>query len=134
MNTALLVLLSAFMAGFPVAEATGVTSVDSSVKLDHSKVRYGNPGDFDPEKGHKVATVRPKEVYKAIPAYQTIQKEKVKQGTARYTKLMQEATQNFLQGLNAAAESGRRTLPGRHAKGRRRFARLGHGRRVGRLR
>ncbi len=106
MNTALLVLLSAFMAGFPVAEATAVASVDFSVKLDHSKVRYGNPGDFDPEKGQKVATVRSKEVYRAIPAYQTIVKEKVKQGTARYTKLMQEATQHFLKGLNAAAESG----------------------------
>ena len=106
MNTALLVLLSAFMAGFPVAEATAVNSVDSSVKLDHSKVRYGTPGDFDPEKGQKVATVRSKEVYRAIPAYQTIVREKVKQGTARYTKLMQEATQHFLKGLNAAVESG----------------------------
>ena len=106
MNTALLVLLSAFMAGFPVAEATAVHSVDSSVKLDHSKVRYGNPGDFDPEKGQKVATVRSKDVYKAIPAYQTIVKEKVKQGTARYTKLMQEATKQWRKGLAAVAGSG----------------------------
>jgi len=106
MNTTLLVLLSAFMAGFPVVEATAGVTVDFSVKLDHSKVLYGNPGDFDPEKGHKVATVRPKEVYKAIPAYQTIQKEKVKQGTARYTKLMQEATKQWRKGLAAVAGSG----------------------------
>ena len=106
MKTALLVLLSAFMAGFSIAEATAVASVDFSVKLDHSKVRYGTPGNFDPEKGHKVATVRPKEVYRAIPAYQTIVREKVKQGTARYTKLMQEATQQWNKGLTAAAESG----------------------------
>ena len=105
MKTALLLLLTAFSAGY-TDEATASAGVDFSVQLDHSKVRHGNPGDFDPEKGHRVSTVRSKEVYKAIPAYQTIVKEKVQQGTARYTKLMKEATRNFRKALKAAAGQG----------------------------
>jgi len=105
MKTALLLLLTAFSAGY-TDEATASAGVDFSVQLDHSKVRHGNPGDFDPEKGHRVSTVRSKEVYKAIPAYQTIVKEKVQQGTARYTKLMKEATRNFRKALKVAARQG----------------------------
>jgi len=106
MKTALLVLLVAFSAGNTGDEATASAGVDFSVQLDHSKVRHGNPGDFDPEKGHRVSTVRSKEVYQAIPAYQTIVKEKVLQGTARYTKLMKEATRNFRKALKVAAGQG----------------------------
>jgi len=105
MKTALLLLLTAFSAGY-TDEATASAGVDFSVQLDHSKVRHGNPGDFDPEKGHRVSTVCSKEVYKAIPAYQTIVKEKVQQGTARYTKLMKEATRNFRKALKVAARQG----------------------------
>ena len=105
-RTAFLILLTAFSSAFVTTEVVAIFAEMDSVKLDHSKVRHGNPADFDPEKGDKVATVRSKEVYKAIPAYQTILKEKVKQGTARYTQLMQEATRQFRRALKTAAEKG----------------------------
>ena len=39
-----------------------------------------------------VPVINSKEVYKHIPYYQTIIKEGIKQGTARYTQLMRKST------------------------------------------
>ncbi len=77
-----------------------------AVDIDKSKVRYGNLADFDATKGHKVATVRSKDVYKQIPAYQTIVKEGIERGTARWNQLMKQATAQFKKALKSVATSG----------------------------
>ena len=106
MKVPLLVLFAAFLAVPSLASARDSGLFLPSVQLDHALVRHGNPADFDASKSPKVATVRSKEVYKAIPAYQTIQKEKVQTGTARYTQLMQAATKTFRRALKASADKG----------------------------
>lgn len=60
-------------------------------KVDASKVRHGKLAETDLKKD-KVAVVDSKKIYLEIPAYKTLLKEKVKKGSARYIKLMEEAT------------------------------------------
>lgn len=74
-----------------------------SADIDIDKVRYGDAATFDDSKGHKVATVRSTDVYLQIPSYQTIQKEGVPEGTARWNKLMKEATRDYKKALSSAA-------------------------------
>ena len=106
MKVALLVLFTALFAVPSLALATDSGLIFQEVRLDHAMVRHGNPADFDASKSPRVATVRSKEVYMAIPAYKTIQKEKVQKGTARYTQLMQTATQTYRRALKASADKG----------------------------
>ena len=80
--------------------------VGGSVELDKTKVRHGNPAKFDPDQGHKVGTVRSTEVYAKIPAYQTIKKESVEKGSARYKQLIKEATAVYTKALGAVAKGG----------------------------
>jgi len=78
----------------------------AAVQLDKGKVRYGNPASFDADRQDKVGTVRSKEIYRSIPAYQRIEKEGVKKGSAQYTKLMREATTHYDKALAVIAKSG----------------------------
>lgn len=73
------------------------------VKLDEKAIRYGKAADFDPAKNSKVGTVRSTDVYNEIPAYQTIIKEKVDEGSARWLQLMREATQAYRGALEKVA-------------------------------
>jgi hypothetical protein len=50
-----------------------------------------------------VGTVRSTEVYEAIPAYKTIKKEGVQEGTARWQQLMREATEAYKAALRKVA-------------------------------
>ncbi|RMH01800.1 MAG: hypothetical protein D6702_10425 [Planctomycetota bacterium] len=86
-----------------VCVPASVLPAPSGVEIDRSRIRYGNLADFDPEKGHKVATVRSTEVYTEIPAYKTIVKEGIERGTARWIQLMKEATAQFKKALKTVA-------------------------------
>jgi len=63
----------------------------SSIKgIDTTKVRYGDITEF--VEGQKVYLVDSQEVYRQMKPYKTIIKEKAKEGTARYAKLMRQCT------------------------------------------
>ncbi|MFT7516885.1 MAG: hypothetical protein ACI84O_000670 [Myxococcota bacterium] len=83
---------------------------ESEVRLDRSKVRHGNASSFDPAGNAKVATVRSTEVYNATPAGKTIKKEGVEKGSARYNKLIREATNTYKVALKKVAASSSYTL------------------------
>ena len=63
--------------------------------IDATKVRYGNVSQFDPARNDKVGVVDSKEVYTHIPSYKRIVDEKIEKGSAKYTKLMMEATATY---------------------------------------
>jgi len=65
------------------------------VSLDQSKVRFGNGAAFLKSQNGKVGIVESQKIYKNLPAYQTIEREKVKKGTARYAQLISEATKHY---------------------------------------
>lgn len=79
--------------------------IQDGVKLDTSKVRYGDHSQFDAKRGDKVGTVRSTEVYEAIPAYKTIKKEGVSEGSARWQQLMREATESYKSALSTVARN-----------------------------
>lgn len=107
-RTFILVLLS-FLAILPSAPLAQAAVADSAllcqdgVTLDRDKVRYGDAATFDAKKAQKVGTVRSTEVYEAIPAYKTIKKESVQEGTARWQQLMREATEAYKAALRKVA-------------------------------
>lgn len=78
-------------------------SLQDGVRLDVNLIRHGKASDFNPSKGHKVATVRSTDVYKEIPAYQIIVKERVQEGSARWVQLMREATAAYHGALQRVA-------------------------------
>ena len=84
--------------------------VQDQVNLDKSLVRWGNPANFDPAKKALVGTVRTKEVYRMIPAWKLIQKEKVTKGSARYEVLMLEATADYERALGRVAKARKTAL------------------------
>lgn len=100
---AALVLLAAPVGLNALTESAVV--VQDGVKLDTSKVRYGDHSQFDSKRGDKVGTVRSTEVYEAIPAYKTIKKEGVSEGSARWQQLMREATDSYKSALSAVARN-----------------------------
>jgi hypothetical protein len=61
--------------------------------IDSSKVRHGNLKNFT--EGQTVHTIQSQKVYLQMAPYQTILKEKAKQGTARYAKLMRDCTRLY---------------------------------------
>jgi hypothetical protein len=69
--------------------------------IDDTKIRYGSSTNF--KKGQTVSVVNSKNVYLQIKPYKTIIKEKVEKDSARWTKLMEEATSLY---KNALAKSG----------------------------
>lgn len=90
----------------PLAQAVvsdGVAMEQDGVTLSRDKVRYGDASTFDAKKSQKVGTVRSTEVYEAIPAYKTIKKEGVQEGTARWQQLMREATDAYKAALRKVA-------------------------------
>lgn len=76
------------------------------VEVDPAKVEYGRLRDFKPEEGKPVGEVRPKDVYLEIPAYQTILKERIEKGTARWNQLMREATAAYKRAIRRVGEQG----------------------------
>ncbi len=99
------VALCALSFAAPLVQATAESPfwALSGVQIDRAKVLYGDVRKFDPEGEKTVATIRSTEVYQSIPAYQTIQKEGLDRGSARYKKLIREATQTFKAALKKAA-------------------------------
>ena len=67
--------------------------VSSPKGIDSSKVRHGNLKNFT--EGQIVHTIQSQKVYLQMSPYQTIIKEKAKQGTARYAKLMRDCTRLY---------------------------------------
>ena len=67
--------------------------VSSPKGIDSSKVRHGNLRNFT--EGQIVHTIQSQKVYLQMEPYQTIIKEKAKQGTARYAKLMRDCTRLY---------------------------------------
>lgn len=88
----------------PAASENAVV-IQELVKLDRDKVRYGDASQFDSKRGDKVGTLRSTEVYEAIPAYKTIKKEGVTEGSARWQQLMQEATSAYKSALRTVASN-----------------------------
>jgi hypothetical protein len=82
----------------------------AEVRLDRSKVRHGNASSFDPAGTAKVATVRSTEVYNATPAGKTIKKEGVEKGSARYNKLIRQATSTYKAALKKVANGSNYVL------------------------
>ena len=78
---------------------------DAEVRLDRSKVRHGNASSFEPAGSAKVATVLSTEVYNATPAGKIIKKEGVEKGTARYNKLIRQATASYKAALKKVANT-----------------------------
>lgn len=74
----------------------------STIKgIDDTKIRYGSTTSF--KKGQTVAVVDSQKVYLQIKPYKTIIKEKVEKDSARWNKLMEEATALY---KNALAKAG----------------------------
>lgn len=97
-------LVTPVLAG--VVETQGAfsnTAQEEEPKIDANKVRFGVLTEVDLTKD-KVAVVNSKKVYLEIPAYKTIVKEKVEKGSARYIKLMEEATEAFRMALAKVAK------------------------------
>lgn len=105
--TFVLCLGSALPPFAPEAQAVseGAVLVQETVKLDRDKIRYGDASNFDAKRGDKVGTVRSTEVYEAIPAYKTIKREGVTEGSARWQQLMREATEAYKNALRSVAGS-----------------------------
>ena len=73
--------------------------------VDASKVRYGSLSSVKWETKPAVGIIRSKVVYRAIQEYQTIIKEGIKPGTARYTQLMSACTKRYRAAVRAVAMS-----------------------------
>jgi hypothetical protein len=65
-----------------------------------SKIRWGTISKYT--EGQVVCIINSKEVYKNIPYYQTIIKEGIQQGTARYAQLMRQSTTLYRSTLGKA--------------------------------
>ena len=68
--------------------------------INPEKLRFGRMESH--VDGQVVSTVNSKLIYKEIPEYQTIIREKVPKGTARYTQLMLTATRLYKGALGKA--------------------------------
>ena len=68
------------------------------------RVYYGDPAILEQVGDPKGSTVRSKEVYLAIPAYQTLLEENPDKGSARYLQLMVLATNEFKAAISAVSE------------------------------
>lgn len=97
--------LSALPLTAPPSQAAREDSAlaQDGLKLDRDKIRYGDASSFDAKRGDKVGTVRSTEVYEAIPAYKTIKREGVTEGSARWQQLMREATEAYKSALRTVA-------------------------------
>ncbi len=76
---------------FQDSEAACYSQEKEKAKVNSGKIRHGKLADVNLEKD-KIAVINSKKIYLEIPAYKAIVKDKVKKGTARYIKLMEEAT------------------------------------------
>tara|TARA_R110002012_G_scaffold186741_1_gene353469 strand:- start:519 stop:872 length:354 start_codon:yes stop_codon:yes gene_type:complete len=74
-----------------------------SAHINPNMVRHGNLSDFNPENQDKVGLVESVKVYEELPSIKIIRKDNLEQGTARYNKLMQIATNNYKKILKAVA-------------------------------
>ncbi|MDP6850508.1 MAG: hypothetical protein QGH51_10175 [Planctomycetota bacterium] len=101
----LFVLLLAMTAQAPALDTCSITSIVpmSGVEIT-GRVFLGDKGSFDPSKKEAVATLRPTDIYKQIPAYQKIVKEDIEKGSARWNMLMKEATRVFKSTIKKVAQ------------------------------
>ena len=97
--------LGALVVATPLLSAvdSGSIAVVGDVKLDKSKVRYGDPAKFDSARGDKVGTVRSTDVYDETDERKTIVREGIQAGTPRYNQLMKQATQSYKAALKQVA-------------------------------
>ena len=102
----LLIGLVSFSVASPLVQAGAENSTITveEVKLDRAQVRWGNASKFDVKGTATVGTVRSTDVYDEIPAYKTIKKEGVEKGSARYNKLIGQATKDFKAALKKVAK------------------------------
>jgi hypothetical protein len=102
----LLLGLATFAFAAPLVQADAGNSISAfeEVKLDRAKVRYGNVSKFDVKGTASVGTVRSTDVYDEIPAYKTIKKEGLEKGSARYNKLIRQATKDYKAALKKVAK------------------------------
>ena len=100
---ALVALAISFTTPVVVAVADNPLLIVEEVQLDRTKVRHGNVSKFDTKGTETVGTIRSTEIYEQIPAYQTIQKEGLEKGTARYNKLIRKATKSYKAALKKVA-------------------------------
>ena len=70
-----------------------------------SPILRGSLNGFSAERGDSLAEVDSKRVYLAIPAYQTINQEKIRRGSARWAQLMREATFAYRKVLEQASRN-----------------------------
>jgi len=103
LTIALVALSFSFTAPLVVAVSDNPVLSMEEVQLDRSKVRQGNVSKFDVEGTKTVGTIRSTEIYEQIPAYQTIQKEGLEKGSARYNKLIRKATKSYKAALKKVA-------------------------------
>ena len=75
------------------------------VVIDANKVRFGSISAFSEQRKDPVAVVNSKTVYESIPEHQTIVKEGIQKGTARYAKLMQVCTTKYKIALPKASRN-----------------------------
>ena len=101
---ALVALALSFTTPVVVAVSDSPLLMLEEVQLDRTKVRHGNVSKFDAKGTKVVGTIRSTEVYEQIPAYQTIQKEGLEKGSARYTKLIRQATKSYKAALKKVAK------------------------------
>jgi len=74
-----------------------------STHINPSMIRHGQLSEFNPDNNDKVGIVESTKVYEKLPSVKIIRKDKLEQGTARYNKLMQIATNNYKKILKAVA-------------------------------
>jgi Skp family chaperone for outer membrane proteins len=71
--------------------------------VDSTMVRYGNLATVKWESKPTVGIIRSKAVYRVMSEYQTILKEDIKKGSARYTQLMQKCTDKYKTAVRTVA-------------------------------
>ena len=77
----------------------------ATVTVDRSKVRFGDVDAFLKSQNGNVGVIESQKVYKAIPAYNKINLEKVKKDSARWYELMSKATKEYKKGIREVAKS-----------------------------
>ena len=88
----------------PILKIFLCTSLLAGAVIDSDKIRLGSLLTFSEERGDAVAVVNSRTVYKSIPEYKIIVKEKVEKGSARYTQLMSVCTKKYTSAVFQAAK------------------------------
>tara|TARA_R100001377_G_scaffold30056_1_gene16405 strand:- start:348 stop:698 length:351 start_codon:yes stop_codon:yes gene_type:complete len=71
--------------------------------INPNMVRHGQLSEFNSDNKDRVGVIESTKIYEELPSVKLIRKDKLEQGTARYNKLMQTATNNYKKILKAVA-------------------------------